>query len=95
MKLLKEISEKSLGVDAAGDVLGESFKVRKSARGILFNDKGEVSLQFVSKFNYYKLPGGEVEKSETIEDAMRREIMEEVGCDIEMGEPVGITIEYR
>ena len=52
MKLLKEISEKSLGVDAAGDVLGESFKVRKSARGILFNDKGEVSLQFVSKFTF-------------------------------------------
>ncbi len=95
MKLLKEISEKSLGIMGAGNVLGESFKVRKSARGVLFNDKGEVSLQFVSKYGYYKLPGGGVEKAESIEDAMRREMVEEVGCAIKMGEPIGVTIEYR
>lgn len=43
MKLLAEITEESLGVLPTGEVLGKEFKLRKSARGIILNDQGEVS----------------------------------------------------
>jgi len=94
MKLLAEISEKSLGISDL-EILGKKFELRKSARGVLINDKGEISIQFVGKNNYYKLPGGGVEIGETEKDALKREIVEEVGCDIIIEKELGITIEYR
>ncbi len=95
MKLLKEITEKNLGIEPAHEILEETFLLRKSARGILLNDKNEVSLQFVSKQGYYKLPGGGIEKGESVKEALQREIIEEVGCDSKIEHELGITIEYR
>jgi len=95
MKLLDEITEEALGIKPAEEILERNFKLRKSARGVVFNEKNEVSIQCVSKKNYYKLPGGGVEIGETIEEALKREIIEEVGCDISIETELGITIEYR
>lgn len=94
MKLLKEISERSLGISDK-EILEQNYTFRKSARGIIINDKDQICLQLVGKFNYYKLPGGGVEIGEEEEVALRREIIEEVGCDVEIIRPLGITIEYR
>lgn len=95
MKFLDEITEQSLGIQPAEEILERTFKLRKSARGVVLNEKGEVSIQFVSKKNYYKLPGGGVEIGETVEEALKREIVEEVGCDISIEDTLGITVEYR
>lgn len=94
MKLLQEISEKSLGISNA-EILENKYKFRKSARAVLLNDKGEVSIQHVTKWNYYKLPGGGVEIGETEKEALFREIMEEVGCDIIIEKELGVIIEWR
>lgn len=95
MKLLAELSEESVGAPVTGEILGRNFKLRKSARGIILNDKNEVSLQHVTKNEYYKLPGGGVDPGETVEEALRREIIEEVGCNITIEKEIGVTIEYR
>lgn len=96
MKLLAEITEKEV---AAGDcesfLLGSEYRLRKSARAILLNDKGEMATQYVSKYGYHKFPGGGVEVGESLEDALARELIEEVGCKCEIERLIGVTIEYR
>lgn len=94
MKILAEISEGTLGL---GDFeqLGGNYKLRKSARAILLNEEGNMATQYLQTYTYHKLPGGGVDLGETVEEALRREILEEVGCDSEILNEIGVVIEYR
>lgn len=94
MKLLKEIKDKDTGL-VDGEKFDKPYYLRKAARAVVFNDKGEIAFQFVSKHNYHKLPGGGFEKGENTQEALKREILEESGCEIEIKDEVGIVIEYR
>lgn len=95
MKLLKEISEGTLGLSDEFELLGTNYELRKSARAILINDRGEMATQYLNTYAYHKLPGGGVERGENIEQALRREVLEEVGCDCKISQELGIVIEYR
>lgn len=95
MKILKEISEGTLGLSDEFEQLGDTYELRKSARGIVLNENGEMATQYLNTYTYHKLPGGGVDPGETIEEALKREIKEEVGCDCEITKPLGVTIEYR
>ena len=95
MKILAEITERSLGIGANNEVIGGQYTFRKSARGIILNDRGEMAVQHLRKYDFYKLPGGGVEKGESIEEALKREILEEVGCAIDIVREIGVVIEYR
>jgi len=94
MKILNEISEKTLGLGEA-EKLGSDYTLRKSARAILLNDEGNMATQYLSTYTYHKLPGGGIDPGETAEEALKREVLEEVGCDCEIIKPIGVTIEYR
>jgi 8-oxo-dGTP diphosphatase len=94
MKLLKEITDASLGLSDF-EILDENFKLRKSARAILKNDREEIAIQYLGNHFFHKLPGGGVEKRETVEAALVREIKEEVGCDVIIEKEIGVVIEYR
>lgn len=97
MKLLMEIHHEDLGIEAskteAQDVV--KYEVRKAARAIVQNSKGDIALLYVAKEGYYKLPGGGIEADEDILDALRREVREEIGATIEIIKPVGAIMEFR
>ena len=90
MELIKEIYDDGFEQNA-----DQAYRVRKAARAVVINDRDEIALLFVTNGNYHKLPGGGIENNETIYDALKREVEEEVGTMIEDIEELGLTIEYR
>ncbi len=55
---------------------------RNAARGIIFNEKKELLFVYSKFYNDVSFPGGGVEPEETIEQALYRECLEEVGAVI-------------
>ena len=94
MKILAEISDFTVGLGPM-EGLKTEYELRKSARLILRNEVGEIALQHLQNYNFYKLPGGGVNVGETVEEAAKREVQEEVGCACEIIRPLGVVIEYR
>ena len=68
------------------------YQLREAVRIILFDENKKIAL--VGK-KYRILPGGGVEEGETLEEAARRETLEEVGCDIEIEREFAMTEEFR
>lgn len=54
----------------------------QKVRGIVLNDMGQILLLHSKRHNGYSIPGGTVEKGETIKDTVVREVLEETGADI-------------
>ena len=71
-------------------------KIRNVSEAVIFNSKGEVLLQKKTK-DYPAIPGGwflffggEIEENEDPKDAIKRELKEELGTDIEVLENIAI-----
>jgi 8-oxo-dGTP pyrophosphatase MutT (NUDIX family) len=73
----------------------QKFRVRESARAVILDENNLVALLYVSKNKYYKLPGGGLEGVEDRIEALRRECLEEAGCEVEVIGEVGSILEYR
>lgn len=71
------------------------WPLREAARAVVIDNDGLVALLHVSKENYYKLPGGGLDESEDKNAALRRECLEEIGCDVEVIRELGTVLEYR
>ena len=76
MKNILVINDEDVGLETNKDA---DYKPRTAARAVLKKD-GRIALLHVTKHNYYKLPGGGVDEGESIEQALERELLEEVGC---------------
>jgi len=72
-----------------------SYFVRHAARAVIADDNGKIALIYAKRRNYYKLPGGGIEEGEDIHEALRREIMEETGCNATIGNELGTVEEWR
>lgn len=55
--------------------------IRNSARGIII-ENNKVAMIHSLKYDYYKFPGGGIEKGESIIDALIRETEEEAGLEV-------------
>lgn len=90
MRLLGIINPE--GVNKA-DIKG--WKRRRASRAVVLDNKNKVGILYVSKENYYKLPGGGIKKGESIRSALGRECEEELGVNIKIVKEIGYIVELR
>src|SRR3989338_5734113 len=90
MKLLLELRDKDIGAISKKSIMKE----RAASRAILMNN-GKIALMNVTKHSYHKLPGGGIEKGESIEEALLREMKEETGCKIKIIAELGKIIDEK
>jgi len=95
MKLVAEITDKDIGTNVEGGYFGNQYKVRKASRIIVLNDEKKIAILNVAKRQFHKLPGGGIEEGEDIIGALKREVLEEVGANIDVKDEVGMVIEYK
>ena len=93
MELLNEIHNKDITGEQT--TISIAYNLRKASRSIVFNKNNQIALLYVSKHNYHKLPGGGIENLENIKEALEREVLEEVGVNVLIGDDIGAIIEYR
>ena len=71
---------------------GQVYTPRPGAYAIVFNDAGEVGV--VQNPKGYFLLGGGVEGDETPEEALHREVREEIGMGIQIDKKIGTALQY-
>lgn len=72
-----------------------NYKTRESSRAVVFDKEDKIALLYVAEGDYYKLPGGGIEEGEDKAIALKRECLEEIGCNVEVVNEIGIVVEYR
>jgi 8-oxo-dGTP diphosphatase len=66
-----------------------------AAKAVIVNPKGQVLIMRESsahdtntKAGHYQLPGGRIDTGEALLDGLRREVLEETGIELEVGQPL-------
>jgi len=73
---------------------GKTLK-REAGRGVTFAKNNKLLMVYSTKRGDFKFPGGGVQKGETHEDALKREVAEECGLKIDLIKELGKVIEYK
>lgn len=73
--------------EAASTINSVQFRIAVSA--LLF-DKHRVLLAHRRDIDWWNLPGGGMELGETVEEAVKREVREETGLEVEVEQLVGV-----
>lgn len=72
----------------------KEYIIRPAVYGVMFhNQQNKIALIQTGDGQYF-LPGGGIENSETHEECMKREALEELGLDIELGHFIGCAQRY-
>ena len=76
------------------DFNNSNIILRKAVRAVIIN-KNQILMAHLEKTDEYKFPGGGREENETIEEALKREVLEEVGYNvIKINEKIGTITEF-
>lgn len=92
MKLITTITDK--------EVFGRETKfngkhsLRTAARAIVL-DENNIAILHAKNYGFHKLPGGGIESKEDVEKTLRRELKEEIGCEVEILGEIGKVIEIK
>lgn len=71
------------------------LKTRDTIRGVIISD-GKVLMLYSGLFNDYTFPGGGLKSDENHEEALKREMKEEIGANtVNIIKPIGYTEEVR
>lgn len=90
MKLLKTLNPQNATPEEFN-----KYAAREASRAIVIDEDNNIAILHVRNEKYYKLPGGGIEKDEDKEIALKRECLEEIGCEIEVIDEIGIIVEHR
>lgn len=92
MKLLKTISDIDFFPNIEVLPIENKSISRTAVRTVLYNEYDKIALVGDT---YVVLPGGAMNIGESYENTIRREIKEEIGCEIDIIEEIGRVVEYR
>ena len=92
MKVITEITDDMFGIKP---ISFNNPKIRYGARGIVKKQDGTIAIFFKKAKNEFKLPGGGIEQEENAREAFMREVLEEVGCEVNNILLLGITKELK
>ena len=88
--------------DTIYDATSINPRLRIAVRAILFNENNQIAYLHIvgcDKFgqrDHLETPGGGVDEGETLEEALKRELSEELGASVDIIKEVGyIDIEYK
>jgi 8-oxo-dGTP pyrophosphatase MutT (NUDIX family) len=98
MKFLGLITKGGVSNEESKELDSKYDKRRTAVRFAIFDKDNNIALNHRPEqygFKYFNtLPGGGVEEGESIEEAVRREAVEETGCNIKDIEEIGWIMEY-
>ncbi len=92
MKPLLVIREEEIFPNTEPYEVDDSWEDRVTVKMIVFDNDNNIALYGI---RYLLLPGGGVEEGETMEEAVKRECLEEIGCKVEVIKEIGFTREFR
>ena len=76
------------------DIGNKDIILRNAVRAVII-DGDKILMAHLQKTDEYKFPGGGRNKSESVEEALEREVSEEVGYKVKkIGDKIGIITEY-
>lgn len=83
-------------LDFAGrPIAGQPQAVRAGVCAAIFDGDGRVLLEHRSDNGFWGMPGGGVDVGESVEQAVKREVLEETGLLVEMKRLVGVYSDPR
>jgi len=59
------------------------MKIKKCVGAVIYNDEGKIFLMASPKWKKWLVPGGKIEESETEEEALIREVREEMDIELD------------
>lgn len=60
----------------------KEYEERRTSYGLIFNEKDEIAVAYIEKYNMYNLIGGKIEEGENSKEALIRETKEEIGYSL-------------
>ena len=92
MRLLKTIRDTDFSLELPTPT---TYTEQESARAVVYDGKNNIALFHAKRKSYHKLPGGGIQENEDVEFALRRELLEEIGCAVQNVRELGMIEEYR